>query len=173
MLRPWVASIGRRRRRGERPGLESLEVLLPTKLDAKPCIEDHELSQRPVEDVDGGDWDFKTLGRPTKRLLLRDLGGSLSVHGGGSVWGIGEAALVEEEDAAGPSSPFGVKSERDGVSSFSWIWRRVRGRRVVELPAEAAEDVGLLMLIEMARRGLNVAFIRKTLRVSGHLGKIL
>ena len=44
--------MGRRLRSGERPGLDPRALSPPIRLDASPCREDHELSQRPVAKLD-------------------------------------------------------------------------------------------------------------------------
>ena len=140
-----MASIGRRLRCGEQPGLDTLEVSPPMKLDASPCREDHELSQRPVAKADGFDRDPNMPGTPRKRLVLRDLCASLSIRVGREEF-IGDSALEEEDNVAGPSSHLEVVAEWEGASS-SCVCRRVRGRKVVELLTEAVADDGLLMFI--------------------------
>ena len=85
-------------------------------------------------------------GTPRKRLLLRDLCASLSTRVGREAC-IGDAALTEEDDIAGPSSHLEVVAEREFASSSSCVCRRVRGRKVVELLTEAVAEDGLLMFI--------------------------
>lgn len=86
------------------------------------------------------------LGAPRKRLVLRDLCASLSAPGCRRQF-IGDSVLEEEDDVAGPSSQLGVFAKRGGTSSSTSVCRRVRGRRVVELLAEAVADDGLLEFI--------------------------
>ena len=83
-------------------------------------------------------------GAPRKRLVLRDLGGSLSARVG---WEELIRDSVLEEDVAGPSSHLEVVAERERASSSSCVCRRVRGRRFVELLTKAVADDGLLMFI--------------------------
>ena len=85
-------------------------------------------------------------GVPRKRLVLRDLWASLSACAG---WegSIGDSALEEKDEVAGPSSHLEVVAGRGGVSLSSCACRRVRGRRVVEMLTEAVADDGLLMFI--------------------------
>ena len=116
------------------------------RLDASPCREDHELSQRPVVKVVEFDGDPRMPGAPKKRLVLRDLCASLFARDGWEAF-IGYSVLEEEDDVAGPSSHLEVVAGRKGVSSSSCVCRRVRGRRFAELLTEAVADDGLLLFI--------------------------
>ena len=72
------------------------------RLDASPCREDHELSQRLVAKVDESDGDPIMSDGPRKRLLLRVLCASLSTRPLQERFA-GDSAL-EEDKAGGPSS---------------------------------------------------------------------
>ena len=116
------------------------------RLDASPCKEDHGLSQKLVANVDVFDGEPSMPGTPRKRLVLRDLCASLSARVGREE-SIGDSALEEEEDVAGPSSHLEVVAERKDASWSSCVCRRVRGRKVAELLTEAVADDRLLMFI--------------------------
>ena len=88
---------------GGRPGLDVLDPSPPMRLDANPCREDHELSQRLVAKVDGSDRDPITSDAPRKRLPLRDLCASLSARLRQERLA-GDSAREEEDEAGGPSS---------------------------------------------------------------------
>ena len=61
---------------------------------------------------------------------------------------MGEGALEDEEDIAGPSSQFGAPRKGiDAASSSSCVRRRFRGRKIVELLAEAVLDFGRSILL--------------------------
>ena len=72
------------------------------RLDANPCREDHELSQRLVAKADESDRDPITSDASRKRLLLRILCASMSARLRQERFA-GDSAL-EEDEAGGPSS---------------------------------------------------------------------
>ena len=72
------------------------------RLDANPCREDHELSQRVVAKIEESDRDPIASDAPRKRLLLRVLCASLSARLR-QERSAGDSAL-EEDEAGGPSS---------------------------------------------------------------------
>ena len=91
--------------------------------------------------------------------MLRDLCASLSARIGREDL-VGDSALEEEDDVAGPSSHLELVAELDGASSSSCVCRRVRGRKVVELLSEAVADDDLLMFIATgASFGVQAALI--------------
>ena len=126
-----------------------------------PCKEDHVLPHKPAAKLDVATWDPSRLGTPNKRLVLRDLSGSLSDRVGreGCLFGIGEGFLEDDDDTAGPSSQLG---DFVGVAklspSSSLVRRRLRGRRVVELLTEAVEDGGRSTFMAVTA---NLGFVKK------------
>lgn len=88
------------------------------------------------------DRDSSVLGTPRKRLLLRETRGLWSFRAGLEGWalGIGDGAL-DEDEVERLSSQLGFAAEGSGwPPSSSLVRRRFRGRKVVELLAEAVEE---------------------------------
>ena len=110
--------------------------------------------------VDGFGGESVMPGAPRKWSPLRVPCASLSARLG---WlrSIGEYTLAEEEDTAGPSSHLDCVAKVNGVPSSSYVCRRVRGRKVVELLTEAVADEGRLMFIAArASFGVQAALTR-------------
>lgn len=93
---------------------------LPISVDVKFEIDDHELSSKPVANLEEETGDPITPGDSRKRLLLCDLSVALFVRADleGCELGSGEGALEDEDDTAGPSSQLGALGI-DGASSSS------------------------------------------------------
>lgn len=121
------------------------------------CKDDQELSQRPVAKLEGVVFDARILGTPKNRLLLREAWVPPTVLGGlgERVLAAGDGLLVKG-DAEGPSTQLGFPSKKTAsLPSSSVVRRRFRGRKVVELLAEAEVEESFIAL--EAKSGLSTS----------------
>ena len=140
---PFIPSLDRLRL-GEAAALAlPFEILasLPSKLEAMPCNDDHDVSHKPVENRDGAACEGPVSELPSIPLVCCNLCGGLridEVEREGWVDGMGEAALERrDEDVVDCCEVIFGDDPLSSVSNPSSreIRRLFRGRRVADVPA--------------------------------------
>lgn len=123
---------------------------LPKRLEAIPCKEVHDDSQKLAENGAGPACKPNRLGDPKVEELLLDP--TVSRRGvtvlEGYLLGIGEASRNEVDTDARPETGASNESSCESESAPSWAGRRLRGRRVAELFLDVAVGCSTFMASE-------------------------